>query len=42
MDAEVKAVVTKATEFAQTSPEPDPLNFHHILLPVSAGTAASM
>ena len=42
MDAEVKAVVTKATEFAQTSPEPDPSElFTDILLPVSAGTAAS-
>ena len=42
MDSEVKAVVTKATEFAQTSPEPDPSElFTDILLPVSVGTAAS-
>ena len=42
MDAEVKAVVTKATEFAQTSPEPDPSElFTDILLPASAGIAAS-
>ena len=33
-DAEVKAVVLRATEFAQTSPEPDPSElFTDILLP---------
>ncbi|MEK9912197.1 MAG: thiamine pyrophosphate-dependent enzyme, partial [Candidatus Puniceispirillum sp.] len=39
IDAEVKAVVTKATEFAQTSPEPDPSElFTDILLPVTDET----
>ena len=34
IDGEVKAVVTKATEFAQTSLEPDPSElFTDILLP---------
>ena len=42
IDAEVKAVVIKATEFGQTSPEPDPSElFTDILLPVSAGAATS-
>ena len=42
MDSEVKAVVTKATEFSQTSPEPDPSELlTDILLPLSLGTAAS-
>ena len=38
MDAEAKAVVTKATEFAQESPEPDPSElFTDILLPTPVG-----
>ena len=40
LDTEVKAIVTRATEFAQTSPEPDPSElFTDILLP--AGGRAS-
>jgi pyruvate dehydrogenase E1 component alpha subunit len=36
IDADVKAVVLRATEFAQTSPEPDPSElFTDILLPAS-------
>jgi len=35
IDAEVKAIVTEATEFAQTSPEPDSSElFTDILLPL--------
>ena len=36
IDTAVKATVTKATEFAQTSPEPDPSElFTDILLPLT-------
>ena len=36
IDSDVKATVTKATEFAQTSPEPDPPElFTDILLPLT-------
>jgi pyruvate dehydrogenase E1 component alpha subunit len=36
IDSDVKAIVTKATEFAQTSPEPDPSElFTDILLPLT-------
>ena len=36
IDADVKAVVTKATEFAQTSPEPDPAELYtDVLLPLT-------
>lgn len=42
LDADAKAVVTKATEFAQTSPEPDPAElFTDILLPTPANALAS-
>ena len=35
IDSDVKSVVTQATEFAQTSPEPDPSElFTDILLPL--------
>ena len=35
IDSDVKAIVLRATEFAQTSPEPDPSElFTDILLPV--------
>ena len=38
IDSEVKAVVIKATEFAQSSPEPNPSElFTDILLPTTAG-----
>jgi len=41
IDADVKAVVLRATEFAQTSPEPDPSElFTDILLPVGGRGAA--
>ena len=41
MDAEAKVVVTKATEFAQESPEPDPSElFTDILLPTPVGATA--
>ena len=36
IDSDVKAMVTAATEFAQTSPEPDPSElFNDILLPLT-------
>jgi pyruvate dehydrogenase E1 component alpha subunit len=39
IDAKVKAVVTQATEFAQTSPEPDPSElFTDILVPLTDET----
>ena len=40
IDADVKAVVLRATEFAQTSPEPDRRSFTPILLPVGGRDAA--
>jgi pyruvate dehydrogenase E1 component alpha subunit len=41
IDADVKAVVLRATEFAQTSPEPDPSELYtDILLPVRGRDAA--
>ena len=41
MDSDVKAVVLRATEFAQTSPEPDAAElFTDILLPVGGRTAS--
>ena len=46
IDSDVKAIVTKATEFAQTSPEPDMSElFTDILKPLAgdmAGDAAGM
>ena len=40
LDTEVKAIVTRATEFAQTSPEPDPSElFTDILLPAGGRTS---
>ena len=42
IDADVKAIVLRATEFAQTSPEPDPSElFTDILIPVG-GCGAGM
>ena len=42
IDADVKAIVLRATEFAQTSPEPDPSElFTDILIPVG-GRGAGM
>ena len=42
IDADVKAIVLRATEFAQTSPEPDPSElFTDILSPVG-GRGAGM
>jgi pyruvate dehydrogenase E1 component alpha subunit len=39
IDADVKAVVTKATEFAQTSPEPDPAELYtDVLVPLTDET----
>ena len=36
IDSDVKAIVTKSTEFAQTSPEPDPSElFTDILKPLA-------
>ena len=41
IDSDVKAIVLRATEFAQTSPEPDPSElFTDILLPVGGRTAS--
>ena len=38
IDSDVKGTVTKATEFAQTSPEPDVAElFTDILLPIDDG-----
>ena len=40
IDADVKAIVLRATEFAQTSPEPDPSElFTDILIPVGGRSA---
>jgi pyruvate dehydrogenase E1 component alpha subunit len=41
IDSDVKAIVTKATEFAQTSPEPDPSELYtDILKPLTGGVAS--
>ena len=41
IDSDVKAIVTKATEFAQTSPEPDPSELYtDILKPLTVGVAS--
>ena len=42
IDSDVKAIVTKATEFAQTSPEPDPSELYTDILKPLAGGATSV
>ena len=42
IDSDVKAIVTKATEFAQTSPEPDPSELYTDILKLLTGGATSV